>query len=181
MPSLIGGVATVLAAVLSWLISIPGYPALGGQLALAGSTALALIAFILVAAELPLQMAMVAVIGVSPSLLFAPRRPILVMGRLGLIAALAGAAATGMHGSTESLWLGAGLAGSWLVMMGLELFMVQIAPGRQPAPWRTFAVGAHPAIETRGWLPERTATGRRRRWPRRGVWPVIINPPTQGE
>lgn len=174
VPVALGTLATGVAIGLSYAVTTPDHPDLGGQVALLASFALAWIAFVLVAAELVLQAATISVIGVSQPLLFAPGRPVLAAGRIGVVTALAGGAAMALRGSPHALWPAAGLATVWFALMSVELFMTLLAPGRQPAPWRTFAAGARRPLDRRPPGPAR------RRRPRRGVWPVVVTPPPTG-
>jgi hypothetical protein len=178
MPAATAAGGTVLAFALSWVVFTTDYPGLGGQLVMLASAVLALLAFVLVSSELLLQLATVAVMGVSQSLLFAPHRPTMALGVFGLPAAAAGSAAAAVRGSPQALWVGLVFVVAWLLMMAAELFMTLVAPGRRAAPWRTFAAGARPVVESR---PQDGNFGRRRRRPRRGVWPVVIIPSTEGE
>lgn len=175
LPVALGTLATGVAVGLGYAVTVPDRPDLGGQVALLASLALAWIAFVLASAELVLQAATIAIVGVSQPLLFAPRRPVLAAGRIGLITALAGAAAMGLRGSPEALWPAIGLVAAWIALMAAELFMTILAPGRQPVPWRTFAAGTRQPVEHR-------RIGSTMRRPRRGVWPIVIAPPpTEGE
>lgn len=170
----LGMVAGLLfATVVTACWSTTAHPALGGTTALTISAVGASMVFLLVIAEIPLQVAVLLRTGVSPSLQFLARRPAGAVGRGGLLLAVAGGLACLAHHDTEAAGLALPLAVGWTVMMAVESFATAAAPA--PIPMPTAPPGEGPLVRPHG-VSAAPPTSRRR-WDHRGVVPVVVTGP----
>lgn len=126
--------------------------------------------------ESPMQLAVLLATGASPPLLLTPRRPVLHLWRCASVLLTAGTSAAVLTAGTIPVGGICWSVAAWAVLLGVERFMVALAPSAAPARLFTAPRGAHPGrSQRRDWTPE-TLTSRRRRG-RRGAIPVLITPP----
>lgn len=165
--------ALLLATVVTVSISTMAHPALGGTTALTLSAIGASMVFLLVVAEIPLQIGVFLRTGVSPPLQFLARRPAASVGRIGLLLSVAGGLACLAHHDTDAAGLALPLVVGWAVMMAVETFATTVAPTPVPVPMTP--PGEGPIVRPHGVGPAPPTS--RRRWDHRGVVPVTVTVP----
>lgn len=165
--------AVLLATVAAVSVSTMAHPALGGTTALTLSAVGASMVFLLVIAEIPLQVAVFLRTGVSPPLQFLARRPAGSVGRIGVLLAVAGGLACLAHHDTDAAGSALPLVVGWTLMMVVESFATAVAPTPMPVP--TTPPGEGPIVRPHGVAPAPPTS--RRRWDHRGVVPVIVTVP----
>ena len=141
------------------------------------ATALLMLAGLIVLSEFFTQLLGVVIVGACPPLLLTPRRPVLRMWRYASALLAGGTLASTLTGRPVPAAAITVFVGVWALLLGVERFTLGFA--RSPAPMRlmTASPGAHPgAGDQRSWKDGRRLPGARR-WPRRGVVPVMITPP----
>lgn len=168
-----GLAALLVATLLAVAVSTSAHPALGGTTALTLSAVGASMVFLLVIAEIPLQVGVFLRTGVSPPLQFLARRPAGAIGRIGLLLAVAGGLACLAHHDPDAAGLAPPLIVGWTLMMAVESFATVVAPPSIPVPMA--APGEGPIVRPHGVGPAPPTS--RRRWDHRGVVPVVVTVP----
>ena len=163
----------VLATLAAVSFSTMAHPAVGGTTALTLSAVAASMVFLLVVAEIPLQIAVFLRTGVSPPLQFLARRPAGSIGRVGLLLAVAGGLACLAHHDTDAAGLALPLIIGWSAMIAVESFATAVAPTPIPVPMAP--PGEGPIVRPHGVAPAPATS--RRRWDHRGVLPVVVTVP----